>query len=187
MINRRGFFASVLAGGVAAPAWAGQGHDHSAVDGPLANATVSFGQWQSNPPLDRFPTNNDRTRNGHQLIPNEATIKAGGTVNFIIGGFHHVLVYAPGTQPGDINATLTTTVTNPPGPPLINDPTNRVYRGIDPSTLPLLRGPAGSTPANLQDRVEVVHFANPGRYLVICGVQPHFVNDAMFGWVKVLP
>lgn len=183
-MNRRGFFVSLLAGSVASPALAGQGHNHAAVDGPLANATVSFGQWQSSPAFDRFPANNDRTRNGHQLIPNEATIKAGGTVNFIIGGFHQVLVYAPGTEPTDINTTLVTSVTNPPGPPLIDDPTNRVYRGLDPSTLPLLRAPV---PAALQDRVEVVHFANPGRYLVMCGVQPHFVNDRMFGWVKVLP
>lgn len=183
MMNRRGFFVSVLAGGVATPAWAAQGHDHTAVDGPLSNATVSFGHWQSDPAFDRFPANNDRTRNGHQLIPHEATVKAGGTVNFIIGGFHQVLVYAPGTQPGDIDVTMLTSVTNPPGPPLINDAENRVYRGIDPSTLPLLRAPVA---ANLQDRVEVVHFANPGRYLVICGVMPHFVNDGMFGWVKVL-
>ena len=39
-------------------------------------------------------------------------------------------------------------VTNPPGPPLINDEDGRVYRGLDPS-LPLLA---------LQDRVEVVRF-----------------------------
>jgi len=26
-----------------------------------------------------------------------------------------------------------------------------------------------------------------GKFLVICGVQPHFVNDQMYGWVRVLP
>jgi hypothetical protein len=26
-----------------------------AIDGPLANATVSLGEWQTDPPLDRFP------------------------------------------------------------------------------------------------------------------------------------
>jgi hypothetical protein len=32
-----------------------------------------------------------------------------------------------------------------------------------------------------------VTFASPGVYLVICGVFPHFVNDNMHGFVKVLP
>jgi len=116
---------------------------------------------------------NDRTRNGHQLIPFESKIKAGGTVNFVIAGFHHVLVYAPGTQPGDINTSLLASVTVPPGPPLINEPNNRIYRGLDPSMFP-------------QDRVEMVQFAHPGTYLVICGVLPHFANDGMFGFVKVV-
>jgi plastocyanin len=36
-----------------------------------------------------------------------------------------------------------------------------------------------------QDRIESVRFLKPGRYLVICAVHPHFVNDGMFGFVKV--
>jgi len=141
-------------------------------DGPLSNATVSFGEWMT--PVDRFPNVSLPTANHHELIPREATIKAGGTVNFIIAGFHNINVYADGTQPEDINTALTVPVTQPPGPPLIDDPNNRIYRGLDPSLQP-------------RDRVEVVHFANPGRYLVICGVFPHFVNDRMYGFVRVLP
>ena len=38
----------------------------------------------------------------------------------------------------------------------------------------------------LQDRTEVVHFPQPGRFLVICAVLPHF-GDGMWGYVKVLP
>ena len=157
-------------------------------DGPLANATVSFGQWQTDPPLDRFPNLSPRDRNNHELIPNEVTIKAGGAVNFIIGGFHHPIVYDNGTQPEDIKTVVgvnTTPSTGPtPSPPanLINDPTNRIYRGLDPSLQPLDRsGEFG------QDRVEVVYFPKPGTYLVICGVRGHFVNDGMFGFVTVLP
>lgn len=149
-------------------------HQHPIVSGLFSNATVSFGSWRTDPPLSRFPNLNPIPPNQHQLIPHEATIKAGGSVNFIIGGFHHVLVYADGTQPENINASMTVPPTNQPVPPLINDPNNRIYRGLDPSLLP-------------QDRVEVVHFAKPGRYLVICGVVPHFVNDRMFGFVRVLP
>jgi plastocyanin len=151
-----------------------QSHQHQPIAGPLATATVSFGQWPTDPPLDRFPNRGGGpggVPNGHQLIPNEVKIKAGGTVNFIIGGFHHVLVYDDGTQPGAINPDLLVAGSSPPG--LIDDPTNRIYRGMDPRLFP-------------QDRVEVVHFSKRGLYLVICGVRPHFVNDQMFGFVRVI-
>jgi len=140
-----------------------------ATDGPRVRATVSFGQWQTDPPFDRFTVPNDRTRNNHQLLPQEVKIKAGGAVNFIISGFHEPTIYDAGTQPGDINANLVV-----PGPPvaLINDPHNRIFRGADPRPLS-------------QDRVESVTFPKPGTYLVICAVHPHFVIDGMFGFVKV--
>jgi plastocyanin len=148
-------------------------HVQAAEDGgPLSNATVSFGGWMTNPPLDRFPNNNPITANHHRLTPETVKIKAGGTVNFIIGGFHHVLVYDDGTKPSDINPNLTVQPTNG-GPPLINDPNRRIYRGLDPSL-------------QTQDRVEVVHFDEPGTYLVICGVRPHFL-EGMYGYVKVVP
>lgn len=167
-------------------------------DGRRTNATVSFGQWQTEPPLDRFlPSDpnapfdpNDRFRNEHQLIPHKVEIKAGGAVNFIISGFHQILVYDDGTQPDDFDAVTTPTIpptisptppTEPPGPPLINEPANRIYRGLDPSLQPLYRNGAGI----IQDRVEVVHFPKPGTYLVICAVHPHFFNDGMFGFVEV--
>lgn len=150
------------------------GHDHRPVSGPLANATVSFGQWQTNPPLDRFPNASPGPRNQHQLLPYKATIKAGGSVSFIIAGLHQVTVYSDGTQPTDINVDSTTSTTGTPaGVPLIDDPTNRIYRGLDPSLHP-------------RDRTEVVHFSEPGTYLVICGVRGHFVDDGMFGFVKVI-
>jgi plastocyanin len=173
---------AILAGGVTTYlVLAGDGHPTShpssagslpAVDDPLSNATVSFGSWMTTPPLDRFPNNSPITANHHELIPQVAKIKAGGTVNFIISGFHHVLVYDDGTQPGDIDTSITVTPTAG-GPPLIADPDGRIYRGLDPSLQP-------------RDRVEVVHFANPGTYLLICGVLPHF-QEGMFGFVRVLP
>jgi hypothetical protein len=168
---------------------AGAQHNHGPITGPLATATVSFGGWASG--IDRFPNQGAAPglpNNIHALIPHEVTIKAGGTVNYIIAGFHLVLVYGDGTQPGDIDITDTIAPTTQPIPPLINDPTNRIYRGIDPSVLPFLQGPLqGPVQPVLQDRVEVVHFPNPGRFLVICGVFPHFVNDGMYGFVKVNP
>lgn len=148
---------------------------------PLSSATVSFGAWMTSTPIDRFPNNANtqfpRTRNLHELVPEIAKIKAGGTVNFIIAGFHVVTVYDDGTQPSDIDTTLTQPPANLPGPPIINDPENRIYRGLDPSLLPAM---------SAQDRVEVVQFSDPGKYLVICSVLPHF-NEGMYGYVRVLP
>jgi hypothetical protein len=176
--------ASLAAGGalghsLGVPTAEAQGHDHTQVDGPLAAATVSFGQWRTDPATDRFPNLSPRQQNQHLLIPYMPTIKAGGSVNFVIAGFHQVLVYAPGTQTADIDTTMTVLPSVLPPPPvpavfkLINDPRNRVYRGLDPSLQP-------------QDRVEVVSFAHKGTYLVICGFYPHFVTDNMHGFVNVV-
>jgi plastocyanin len=183
-IKRREFFGKAAIGSAAvavtgmatsALAQSAEDHQHDQATGPLASATVSFGQWQTTPPFDRFPNVSNRTRNQHQLIPYEVTIRAGGSVNFIIAGFHQILVYGNGVQPTDIDHTNTIPVSVPPGPPLVNDPANRVYRGLDPSAL-----------LGVQDRVEVVHFHEPGIYLVICGVLPHFL-EGMIGYVRVLP
>jgi hypothetical protein len=165
-----------------------QEHDHPPVRGPLATATVSFGQWRTDVPLDRYPPQPPipppPPGNGHLVIPHQVTVKVGGTVNFIIAGFHQVIVYAPGTKPEDINTALIRPSQGlPAGIPLINDPVNRLYAGEDPSTV---HGgpPTPTTP--LLDRVEVVQFSHRGRHLVICGVFPHFVNDQMYGWVRVV-
>lgn len=157
------------------------------MNGALATATVSFGQWGIATPLDRYPyppPPGPPAGNVHKLIPYQATVKVGGSVNFIIAGFHQVIVYAPGKRPDEVNAALVRpSQGNANGaPPLINDPVDRLYAGLDPSTVN--GGP--NTPRNLQDRVEVVQFTRRGRHLVICGVQPHFVNDNMYGWVNVV-
>jgi len=147
------------------------------MNGPLANAVVSFGAWPAtgDTPLDRtaLPTA-PAAPNIHQLLPRTTTIKAGGSVNFIVAGFHQIAVYAPGTKPDDID---TTTLLPIPGAPptigLIDDPDNRLFRGVSPLTVG-------------QDRVEVVHFDKRGLYLVVCLVSVHFAGG-MFGWVRVLP
>ena len=147
----------------------------AALDGPLANATISFGAWKTTPAYDRMTQPPAAPNNEHVVLPQTVKIKAGGAVNFIISGLHQVIVYDDGTQPSDID------VTNPlPAigslPPLINDPNHRLYRGPDPRLIF----------PNIIDRVEVVQFANPGTYLVICGVLPHF-QAGMYGFVKVVP
>lgn len=154
-------------------------------DDPLGSATVSFGGWMSGftPPLDRF-TNPlpPPPSNHHELIPNTAQIKAGGYINFIISGLHVVAIYGGGRavmRPSDIDATILTPL-GPGLPPVISDPDRRLYRGPNPLIS------AGPPPVINLDRVEVVHFDNPGTYLIICAVLPHF-NEGMFGYVRVLP
>jgi hypothetical protein len=157
------------------------GDDHSGhrrVDGPLSSATVSFGAWSAtNPqPLDRTVTPDaPMAPNVHQLIPHTVTIRVGGSVNYIIAGFHQIAVYAPGTRPEDISTAVLLPIPGaPPGVGIIDDPTNRIYRGLNPLTV--------TVP---QDRVEVVHFGARGLYLVICTISPHFA-DNMYGWVRVV-
>jgi hypothetical protein len=159
----------------AAPADAGQ-HDHEQVTGPLASATVSFGQWHT--PLDRFPNagNTPPSTNQHLLIPYVATVKAGGSVNFVISGLHLVAIYEPGVTMADLQAAIDAGLVLEPTLPFggfLNQPAGLVYRGLDPR--PLTR-----------DRVEVVSLAQPGTYLAVCGVVAHF-RDNMHGWIKVIP
>ena len=147
-----------------------QEHDHSPVNGDKALAVVAFGQWI---PFDRFSNAagpNDRTKNHHVLTPFNAQIKPGGAVSFVISGFHQPTIYQPGTEPGDIDTTKVVAGSVPPG--LIDDPNGRVFRGLDPRTVP-------------QDRTENVTLTEPGKYLVICAVLPHFVNDNMHGYITV--
>ena len=149
-------------------------HDGTQFDGPLANATVSFGQWLTTPAVDRFASGgNTRFENQHKMLPFNVTIKAGGSVSFIISGVHLLLVYEPGITKESIDETKIEFANLPAFPGFINDPFRRLYRGLDPRA-----------PAPL-DRVEVVTFAEPGRYFVICGLVPHFAAD-MSGWVNVL-
>jgi len=127
------------------------------------------------------------------ILPNHIKVNQGGVVHFLVSGFHQLVVYKPGTEPGDI-------VVPPPPPPggnpFINDPTNQFYLGINPAGGPLAT-PGTIDPSNASNRVESVSFpaavgtgtppsekAEPGVYLVICNVRAHFLNG-MFAFVEV--
>jgi plastocyanin len=179
-------------------------HDNRPLTGNRAHAVVSFGQWEVDPndirgPLDRgVPPPPPPDRNVHKHLPFEVEVDAGGAVSFIISGLHQILIYAnrelidvqdaddPTTDLPGIPLLL------PPGPPpvtlppLVNLATDRVYRGLDPRILYYMSpGPGGALIPNLNlDRTESVNFFEPGRYLVICGVRPHF-NEGMHGYVNV--
>ena len=151
--------------GSVVPSASGSQHDHSTLDGPLASATVAFGSWVTEPALDRYPNVSPRTANNHKVLPYNTTIKAGGSVTFNISGTHQVLVYAPGTTLDSINGSLIVDAVAgpPPFPGFVNDPQNRIYRGLDPRLQP-------------QDRVETVTFHNKGVHLVVCGLFRTFLR-----------
>jgi plastocyanin len=169
-------------------------HDNRLNSGNRAHAVVSFGQWDVNPaaPLDRHPINTEpetRTRNVHLVLPFEAEVDAGGAVSFVISGVHQILIYA-GREMDELRAAWVAAGSAflPPVPPgLVEYEKDRVYRGQNPFSLQylLLAPPLPETPSNpAVDRVESVNFKEPGRYLVVCGVRPHFI-EGMHGFVNV--
>jgi hypothetical protein len=169
-------------------------HDNRLNSGKRAHAVVSFGQWEVDPndirgPVDRGlpgpPPPPDR--NVHKHLPFEAEVDAGGAVSFIISGLHQILIYAnrelESVQAAAAPATDLPAM--PPFPGLVNYAQDRVYRGLDPRLLNYMTsGPSGVSPNLVLDRVESVNFFEPGRYLVVCGVRPHF-NEGMHGYVEV--
>jgi len=196
-----GATATGLSAAIASAQNPGQGSEHAHDNRPLTDkralAVVSFGQWDANPlnPFDREPINTNtenRTRNIHLHLPFEAEVDAGGAVSFIISGVHQILIYGPDLTLDDVKAGFAAAgspvIVNPaPLPPLVNYADGRVYRGLDPFALQYLplATPPPDTPNNLVvDRVESVNFKSPGRYLVVCGVKPHFDTN-MHGYVDV--
>lgn len=102
-------------------------------------------------------------------------IAQGGTVTFDLSGpgraLHQVAVYPDGTEPGDVDTTaLAPPVAGCPPAPLI----------VDPDGLVLAPQPCAGGTTTPSHR-----FTQPGRYLVICTLLPHFANFQMYGWVIV--
>ena len=166
-------------------------HDNRPLTGKRANTVVSFGQWDVDPgdPFDRQPINSNRFRNIHLVLPFEAEVDAGGAVSFAISGVHQIVIYADGTEFEDLRAAYivagSPVVAGPGVPPLIEYSMGRVFRGLDPRALTYAVPVTSPPTVNLnQDRIESVNFKEPGRYLVVCGVQPHFLED-MYGYVTV--
>lgn len=137
------------------------------------SATVQFGLVDVG---SGFPPASGHDRSGHAndtLVPGTVVIDRGGTVTFNVVGIHQIAIYEPGKTPADV---ATTTVAMPAGcPPLppfrINDPAGRIAIN-------------GSNPTGCGPRTYSHTFDEPGRYLVICEVLPHF-EIKMYGWVIV--
>jgi plastocyanin len=111
----------------------------------------------------------------HHVVPQRIKVKAGGVVNFVVAGFHQIVVYLPGRDVGDL------TIPDPPAT-FVNDTAGTYYVGI----VPVPPGAPGATtnPSNAINRVESIGFAEPGIYLVICNVRGHLL-DGMYAYVEV--
>jgi plastocyanin len=133
-------------------------------------ATIQFGQVDVGSP---FPPSADHDESAHakdNLVPGTVVIDRGGTVTFDVpAGAHQIAIYAPGTQPEDIDTSNLVRLCPGTAPRLINDATNRVA---------LITHACGTA-----WQAEYT-FDTPGTYLVICAFLPHF-EVGMYGWVVV--
>lgn len=129
----------------------------------------------------------------HHIVPRVIRVRKNGVVNFVVGGLHQIVVYNRGVQPEDLIVPPFPTP-NPGENLFINDFRNVFYLGLNPAGANAATAAGqnpGAPPVNLfnrsnaGNRVESIGFADPGRYLVICNVNPHF-RDGMMAWVKVL-
>ena len=146
--------------------------------GPVATAssamtaTMQFGQANVGSDYPPVPAHDQSAHAKDNLVPRTVVIDKGGTVTFNTFGVHQIAIYAPGTEPDDID---TSDVVQMPGncpafaPLLIDDDTNRV--GFYTHAC----GGPWSQPHT---------FTEPGKYLVICAFLPHF-EVQMYGWVIV--
>ncbi len=139
----------------------GSGHD----EGRLV-ATVMFGAG----------LNTDTTTPPNQhVIPQTVRIKPGGVVNFVVSGFHQIVIYNPGVT---VEAIIP-----PASGTFVNNAMNVYYTGLTPADGPP-KLPETINPSNAANRVEAVSFSQPGTYLVICNVRGHFMNG-MYSYVVV--
>jgi plastocyanin len=140
----------------------------------------------------------------HHVLPGVVRVAPGDVVNFAVAGLHVIRVYATGVDLRDVKLQIPDECEVNPEPPATFPPQcsfggagpapiipavglGVYYEGIDPTAAPPTPAPPPfATPSIAPNRVEPVQFLEPGRYLVICAVLPHF-NDGMVAIVEVRP
>ena len=145
-------------------------HDH---DDARASVTVSFGAGLN--------TAQPGNAANHHILPSEIKVRKDGVVNFVVAGFHQIIVFEPGVTVGQIVVPRAGLFLYEPAPPSAL-PVH--YLGIRTTGGPLPGIAPTSNPSNSPNRVESVSFATAGNYLVICNVRPHFL-DGMTAIIKV--
>lgn len=145
------------------------------------NAVVQFGNPDVGSPFPPVPGHDASSHAKDKVRPRTVVIRAGGSVAFQVSTFHQVAIYDRGTHPDEIDVTATVDLTAPPPAPpgtviipdfLIDDPDDRLALSsffFAPTTW---TSPPGT-------------FDQPGTYLVICSVVPHFVQANMYAMVIV--
>jgi hypothetical protein len=159
---------------------------------PRRIVTVGFGAGMN--------TNQPGNPANHHVIPEVVRVNVGDVVNFAVAGFHIIRVYGNGVKLSDVKAFIPDecevnpvppaqfpSTCGPAGlPPVVPPGTLSVYyQGINGLVSPQ-PGPPFALPSPATNRVETVSFLEPGRFLVICAVLPHF-NDKMYAWIEVRP
>lgn len=137
------------------------------------SAMVRFGHHEAGSPFP--PAVHDESFHAKdKIVPRNVTIDRGGSVTFRIGPFHQVAVFEPGTRPEDIDASQTTSH------PILPPPLEVIT--YDDGQVVRSPGPSGS---HLQWTTPGGTFDEPGRYLMICTTNLHFLEADMYGWITV--
>lgn len=136
------------------------------------SVTVSFGGGLNTATPPGNPAN-------HHVLPRRIDVNVGGVVNFVVAGFHQIIVYPPGIEAGNIVAPAF-----PPNLFMNYNLGTAYYVGINPRNANAGTPAAPVTSDNTDNRVESVSFAQPGVYLVLCNVTPHF-TDGMYAYIRV--
>lgn len=155
---------------VLASATPGRSAEDGRTDDKRSTATVMFGSGLN--------TTQPGNAANHHVLPQTTRVKTGGVVNFVVAGFHQIMIYKPGTAPEGIVVPASGTFIND-----LSNLSNLYYTGILPAGGPPAI-PATVNPSNAGNRVESVSFSEPGTYLVICNVRTHFLNG-MYAFVTV--
>lgn len=138
------------------------------------HVTVAFGRDDVGSPA---APGSGHDASGHakdKVVPSTIVLARGGTITFDMGTFHQVAIYGPGTTPEDVD--LSTIVDLEAGPIVIPNFL------IDDSDAWIENGPFSFEPMSWTSSPGT--FSEPGRYLVICAVVPHFFVK-MYAWVIV--
>jgi len=151
----------------------------------IPSAVLAQGQGNCSPSLICFgrpdtgstffpPGEHDQSSNAKDnIVPRNVTVPVGTDVRFVVQGLHLPAIYDVGTTPDSLSTAPSAPAPNcqPPLPTIADQPGQlwQVGACVAPGT-------TVTAPGAIFDR--------PGRYLVICEIQPHFLTG-MYGWVTV--
>ena len=169
----------------------------TAVGGAVGSLSQVSGQGPGNTPLaavmqfgqanvgSGFPPGSQHDQSAHavdNLVPRTVVIGVGGTVTFNLpAAVHQIRIYKPGTEPEDVDTTVTTSLAafagcGAPIPPAVTGAPLVIADGTNLEA---------AIPVPCLTPTQKSHtFTAPGRYLVICAFLPHF-EVGMYGWVEV--